>query len=148
MAGGDGEEQYEPGLLDTCVVISLPDITDPAHLPEDPKVCIVTIAELNLGPKIVEDDEPLRDARQKQLEATEEAFDPLPLDGSVAEAYGDVAAALMKRKSKRKARSLDALIAATAVANGMTLYTSNPKDFDGIDGLEICEVPEPTRLTG
>lgn len=138
----------EPGLLDTNVVISLPDITDPAILPEDPRVCIITIAELNVGPKVVEGDEPLRDARQKQLEAVEETFDPLPFDAETARAYGEVAASLRKRKEKRTARQLDALIAATAVANGMTLYTSNPKDFDGIDGLDVCEVPEPTRLTG
>jgi tRNA(fMet)-specific endonuclease VapC len=144
----DGDEQLEPGLLDTNVVISLPDITDPAILPEDPRVCVVTIAELNVGPKVVEGDEALRAARQKQLEATEEAFEPLPFDVEAARAYGDVAASLMKRKEKRTARQLDALIAATAVANGMTLYTSNPKDFDGIDGLDVCEVPEPTRLTG
>jgi predicted nucleic acid-binding protein len=117
-------------------------------LPEDPRVCIITIAELNVGPKVVEGDVPLRDARQKQLEAVEEAFDPLPFDAETARAYGDVAASLRKRKEKRTARQLDALIAATAVANGMTLYTSNPKDFDGIDGLDVCEVPEPTRLTG
>jgi len=145
---GEGDEELEPGLLDTNVVISLPDITDPALLPEDPRVCIITIAELNVGPKVVEDDEPLRGARQKQLEAVEEAFEPLPFDAEAARVYGDVAAALMKRKAKRAARQLDALIAATAVANNMTLYTSNPKDFDGIDGLDVCEVPEPTRLTG
>jgi tRNA(fMet)-specific endonuclease VapC len=142
----EGDVQLEPGLLDTNVVISLPDIIDPAMLPEDPHVCIVTIAELNVGPKVVEGDEPLRDARQKQLEAVEEAFEPLPFDAEVARAYGDVAASMMKRKEKRAARQLDALIAATAVANGMTLFTSNPKDFAGIDGLDVCEVPEPTRL--
>lgn len=144
----DNGDELEPGLLDTSVVISLPDITDPAILPEDPRVCIVTLAELSLGPKVVEDDEPLRDARQKQLEAVEATFEPLPFDAKAARAYGDVAASLMRRREKRKARQLDALIAATAVANGMTLYTSNPKDFDGIDGLDVCEVPEPTRLTG
>jgi tRNA(fMet)-specific endonuclease VapC len=140
-------EKDEPGILDTNVVISLPDITDPALLPEDPRISIVTLAELNVGPKVGAVAK-VREARAKQLQAVEDAFDPLPLDDAVARAFGDVAASLHKRKAKGKARSIDALIAATAVANGMTLYTSNPDDFAGIEGLSVFAVPEPTRLTG
>lgn len=35
------------------------------------------------------------------------------------------------------------MIAATAVANGLAVYTCNPTDFSGIDGLEVVAVPMP-----
>ncbi len=41
------------------------------------------------------------------------------------------------------ARAYDALIAATAIANALPLYTCNPDDFAGIDELEIVGVPHP-----
>jgi hypothetical protein len=44
---------------------------------------------------------------------------------------------------KTSARTYDALIAATALANGLPLYTANPGDFAGIDGLEVVEVTFP-----
>jgi hypothetical protein len=49
------------------------------------------------------------------------------------------------RRSGRKpaARALDALIAATAIANGLDLYTCNPKDYTGIDDLTLIAIPHP-----
>ena len=41
----------------------------------------------------------------------------------------------------------DALIAATAIANGLPLYTCNPEDFDGIPALDVRPVPHPARET-
>jgi hypothetical protein len=35
------------------------------------------------------------------------------------------------------------MIAAIAIANGIPLYTCNAKDFEGIDGLTVVEVPNP-----
>jgi hypothetical protein len=35
------------------------------------------------------------------------------------------------------------MIAAVAIANGLPLYTCNPKDFRDIDGLEIVPVALP-----
>jgi tRNA(fMet)-specific endonuclease VapC len=133
--------------LDTSVVISLPDVTDPALLPEDPQISAITLAELAVGPKVAQD-ENVRKARAAQLEAVEEAFDPLPFDVDAANAFGSVSASLRDGGAKTRARSIDALIAATALANGMPLYTCNPQDFQNIDDLEVFEVPEPTRLTG
>ena len=105
------------------------------------------MAELAAGPKVAQD-ETIRNARAAQLKAVEEAFEPLPFDQEAVCAFGSVSASLHRRGAKRKARSIDALIAATALANDMPLYTCNPSDFAGIEGLDVFEVPEPTRLTG
>jgi predicted nucleic acid-binding protein len=35
------------------------------------------------------------------------------------------------------------MIAATAVANDLPVYTCNPSDFDRVDGLEVVAVPIP-----
>ena len=35
------------------------------------------------------------------------------------------------------------MIAATALANGLPLFTCNPDDFGGIDDLEVVAVPLP-----
>ena len=39
------------------------------------------------------------------------------------------------------------MIAATALSNGLPVYTCNAADFVGIDGLEVVAipVPKPTR---
>lgn len=49
-------------------------------------------------------------------------------------------------RQERKIKLADAMIAATAIVNGLTLITRNAKDFDSIDGLSvitrlICNLP-------
>ena len=60
-----------------------------------------------------------------------------------ARAFGRVAASLRAAGRKPTARAYDALIAATALAENVPLYTCNPGDFDGIEGLEVRPVPHP-----
>lgn len=130
------------GLLDTSVVVALPGLTDPDVLPEQAVICAVTLAELSVGPLVVDD--PLeRSRRQAVLQQAERDFDPLPFDAACARAFGSVAASLRARGRKVRASGLDALIAATAVANGLPLYTCNPGDFEAIVGLEVVAVPSP-----
>jgi hypothetical protein len=104
----------------------------------------VTLAELSVGP-LVTDDQSEREARQAHLQQAEADFDPLPFDASAARAFGRVAASLRRSGRKSSARAYDAMIAAIAVANHLPVYTCNPADFRGIDGLEIVAVtvPEP-----
>lgn len=124
------------GLLDTCVVLLLSAIDDPEALPEVPLVSAVTLAELSVGPLVARDDAE-RAARQAVLQQVEADFDPLPFDDRAARAFGRVAASLRSAGRKVRARSYDAMIAAIAVAHGLPLYTANPADFEGVEGLEV-----------
>jgi tRNA(fMet)-specific endonuclease VapC len=130
------------GILDTSTVVLLPRLTDTATLPGEPLITAVTLAELSVGP-LVTDDQKEREARQAQLQQAETDFDPLPFDAGAARAFGRVAASLRRSGRKSSARAYDAMIAAVAVANDLPVYTCNPADFRGIDGLEIVAVPVP-----
>ena len=126
------------GLLDTSALILL-DRLSPAELPAEPVVSCITLAELSLGPLATEDPRE-RAIRQVRLQEAEAAFEPLPFDIAAARAYGSVAASLRRSGRKPAARAFDALIAATALANGLDLYTCNPRDFAGIEGLTVVHI--------
>jgi hypothetical protein len=130
------------GVLDTSTVIMLPQITNPACLPAEPLITAVTLAELSVGPLVATDDAE-RAARQAHVQQAEADFDPLPFDAAAARAFGRVAASLRKAGRKPAARAYDAMIAATAVANSLPVFTCNPADFTGIDGLTVVAVPVP-----
>ena len=122
------------GLLDTSVVIDL-DKLEWGDLPEQVAISAITMAELAAGPHAASDpDEQGR--RQDRLQRAEAAFDPLPFDVDAARAYGRIYAAVAGRGRKtRGARAVDLLIAATACAAGLPLYTRNGADFAALDGL-------------
>lgn len=130
------------GLLDTSTVILLPRLLDHTVLPEQPLISSITLAELSVGP-LVAVDETERDARMRHLQQAEADFEPLPFDEAAARAFGPVAASLRRAGRKTAARAYDAMIAAIAIANGLRLFTCNPDDFQGIDGLDVVAVPVP-----
>jgi tRNA(fMet)-specific endonuclease VapC len=134
--------QPAQGVLDTSTVIVLGSLQDAATLPAEPLITAVTLAELSVGP-LVADEERERVARQARLQQAEADFDPLPFDASAARAFGRVAASLRRSGRKSTARSYDAMIAATALANDLPVYTCNPADFTGIDDLQVVAVPVP-----
>jgi predicted nucleic acid-binding protein len=115
---------------------------DDTVLPVEPLITTVTLAELSLGPLVAKTDEE-RAARQAHVQQAEADFDAIPFDVPAARAFGRVAVALRKSGRAVKARAYDAMIAATALANGLPVYTCNPKDFSGIDGLTVVPVPVP-----
>ena len=117
-------------------------MVDATALPPEPLITAVTLAELSVGPLVAGDDAE-RAARQAHLQQAEADFDPLPFDAAAARAFGRVTASLRRSGRKASARSYDAMIAATALANELPLYTCNPSDFSGIDGLEVVAVPLP-----
>jgi len=116
------------------VVVDL-DEMDPSRLPVEVAVSAITMAELAAGPHATTDPD-VRGRRQDRLQRAEAAFDPLPFDGDAARAYGRIFAAVTAAGRKaRGARAVDLLIAATALAAGLPLYTRNADDFAGLGGL-------------
>lgn len=136
--------RHDRGILDTNTVILLGRLDDPTVLPNEPLITVITLAELTVGPLVAKSDDE-RAARQAHLQQAESDFDALPFDASAARAFGRVAASLRQSGRKTIARSYDAMIAATALAHALPVYTCNPHDFSGIDGLEVVAVPRPTR---
>jgi tRNA(fMet)-specific endonuclease VapC len=132
------------GMLDTSTVILLGRIDDPASLPDDAVVSAITLAELSVGPHVAAGADE-RAARQAHLQQAESDFETIAFDGDAARAFGTVAAALRASGRKATARAYDALIAASAIAQGLPLFTCNPNDFEGIPGLELRPVPHPDR---
>jgi len=102
----------------------------------------ITRDERTVGPLVATTDHECA-ARQAHLQQAESDFDPMPLDASVARAFGRVAASLRQSGRTTSARSSDAKIAAIALAHALPVYTCNPDVFTGIDGLEVVVVPVP-----
>ena len=129
--------RHSRGLIDTSVVIDL-EILDATLLPAEATIAAITLAELASGP-IAARDAHERGRRQVDLQYAEAAFTSLPFDARAARAYGRVYAAVVAAGRKpRGRRSIDLLIAATALANQLPLYTRNPDDFKDLE--EIIEV--------
>ncbi|MBF6605918.1 MAG: type II toxin-antitoxin system VapC family toxin [Chloroflexi bacterium] len=137
------------GLLDSSVVIVLTRLRDPGGLPDAPVISAITLAELSVGPLVATTDTE-RAARLAHLQQAEADFEPLPFDADAARAFGQVAASLRRAGRKTSVRAHDAMIAAIAIANDLPLYTCNPDDFIGIEGLDVVTValPDERRSTG
>jgi predicted nucleic acid-binding protein len=133
------------GVLDTGTVIMLPKLRDAAALPAEPLITAITLAELSVGPLVASSDEE-RAARQAHVQQAESDFEALPFDAAAGRAFGRVAAALRRAGRKTRARAYDAMIAATALAHSLPVYTCNPDDFSGIDGLEVVAVSVPDSM--
>ena len=129
------------GLLDTSTLL-LAGRLEPDQLPDQARISAITLAELSVGPLVTDD--PAEQARRTaHVQQAEADFDPIPFDAEAARAFGQVAASLRRSGRTTTARAMDALIAATAIANGFPLYTTNPEDFAGIEGLVLRPVPHP-----
>jgi predicted nucleic acid-binding protein len=131
------EPRHPRGLIDTSVAIDLPGESD---LPLEVAVSAITLAELAAGPHATA--EPAeRAARQDRLQRIEATFEALPFDGASARAYGRIYAAIAAGGRKARGRRVvDLLIAATAAAETLPLYTRNPDDFKGLQGV-VMVVP-------
>jgi predicted nucleic acid-binding protein len=133
-------DRHERGLLDTSVVIDLDELAG-SQLPAQSAISAITLAELSAGPHAAGSplDRADRQARLQRIEATVAA---LPFDDEAARAYGTLtAAAIAAGRKARGSRAVDLLIAATAVSNGLPLYTRNGDDFRGLeDVLEVVVV--------
>jgi predicted nucleic acid-binding protein len=122
------------GLLDTSVVIDL-ELLDAEDLPATGAVSTLTLAELAAGPHAA-GDATERARRQDRLQRAETAFEPVPFDANAARAFGRVYEAVLAQGRKpRGARTVDLMIAATALAESLPVYTRNPDDFADLAGL-------------
>jgi predicted nucleic acid-binding protein len=128
------EPAHARGILDTSVVIDLGTL-DLALLPMEAAVSALTVAELTAGPHATTDPDE-RARRQDRLQRVEAAFDPLPFDLAAARAYGRVLAAVTAHgRGVRGRRAVDLMVAATALAAGLPLYTRDAADLQGLEGL-------------
>lgn len=122
------------GVVDTSVLIDLATL-DPDVLPEELAVSAISVAELAAGPHATQDVAE-RARRQERLQLVEATFDPLPFDAAAARSYGRIFATVEAGGRKaRGRRAVDLLIAATAAAVNLPLYTRNPHDFAGLEDI-------------
>ncbi|MEX1178234.1 MAG: PIN domain-containing protein [Nitriliruptor sp.] len=117
------------GLLDTSVVI----VRQVTELPDEAAISAATLAELHFGLLLAGSDAARR-LRLRRLTEVEARFDPLPIDASVARSYGMLAHVTVLAGRRPRRRALDLLIAATAHANDLPLYTRDRGDLAALDG--------------
>ncbi len=126
------------GLLDTNILI-LRHRIDPNDLPEEMAISAITLAELSAGVHLVEGDRAEavdeRARRSGVLQRTESEFDPIPFEAEAARAFGRISAAVVALGRTPRRRIADLMIASTAAAARLPLYTTNPDDFAGLDGI-------------
>jgi predicted nucleic acid-binding protein len=135
------------GLLDTNIIIDLPFIAAD-DLPDLLLISAITLGELSAAPHHAKDlsEQARRIALLQQIEAT---FEAMPFDSAAARAYGRVWAGVIQVGRHSRRRVADLMIAAVALSNGLTLYTSNPDDFVGLEGLlEVRPVTPKEPLAG
>ena len=80
-------------MLDTSTVILLGRLANPAGLPDESVVSVITLAELSVGPHVARTARE-RVARQAHLQQAEADFETIPFDAAAARAFGRVAASL------------------------------------------------------
>ncbi|HKI43182.1 MAG: type II toxin-antitoxin system VapC family toxin [Mycobacterium sp.] len=122
------------GLLDTSVVVDWHDPAVMAALPDEMAISAITVAELASGPHLAGNAVEAA-KRQARLQEVESVLEPIPFDAAAARSYGLVVAAVAREGRTPRSRVADLLIAATAHASGLDLYTRNGDDFTGLEGL-------------
>ncbi|WP_246117408.1 type II toxin-antitoxin system VapC family toxin [Cellulomonas composti] len=134
--------------MDTNILILRRRITA-EHLPDELTISAVTLAELSAGVHMVSGDDAAaraeRAARTALLQQVEHEFDPVPFGAQAARVFGRMSAAVLASGRTPRRRATDLMIAASAAVESLPLYTTNPGDFVGLDGLvTVVAVPYPT----
>lgn len=126
------------GILDTSMFIAgeaeRPVALD--RIPDEAAVSVVTLAELELGVHLAEDEE-IRARRLATLRALQATYVALPIDEHVAAAFAVLVAA--SRRAGRRPKVQDTWIAAAARAHAAAICTQD-HDFDGIPGVDVIRV--------
>lgn len=115
------------GLLDTSVFIAREQERSLGELPDELAVSVVTLGELELGVLAAED----REARARRADtlALARGADPVPIGEATMTAFAHLVHDC--RASGVRPKVLDALIAATAVEQGLPVITQDD-DFTAI----------------
>lgn len=123
-------------ILDTSVLLG----PAPGAIEGEIAISSASLAELHFGVLVARSDA-TRATRLRRLAIIEQSFQALPVDATVARECGRLAAAVVAAGRQPRARVTDLLIAATAATNDARLYTRNPSDLVGLEGvLEIVSV--------
>jgi predicted nucleic acid-binding protein len=113
-------------LADTSVFVAAEQRRALSRPPDgDARISVATLTELMVGVRRAADG-PLRTLRQATL-ARARTFVALPYDEAVAERLADLLSAA--RAASRPAGAMDAIIAATALAHNLSVWTQD-SDFD------------------
>jgi predicted nucleic acid-binding protein len=113
-------------LADTSVFIAAEQRRPIGEPPAgDARISVATLTELIVGVRRAADG-PLRVLREATLTRAR-SFVALPYDEPVAEQLGELLATA--RSVRRRAGAMDAIIAATALAHGLSVWTQDD-DFD------------------
>jgi tRNA(fMet)-specific endonuclease VapC len=101
------------------------------HSPSELCISVVTLAELRFGAD-------KRGSRKlhRLIDAFSDSIAPLPFDARAAAQFGRLAAALAAKGTPID--GFDAMIAAHAISQKLTLVTNNAKHFARVPGLR-CE---------
>jgi tRNA(fMet)-specific endonuclease VapC len=101
------------------------------HVPSQVCISAVTAAELRFGAE-------RRDSKKlrRLIETFTSTVSVMPFDDECAAAFGKVASRLVEKG--RPIGNYDALIAAHAMALGVTLVTNNEKHFGQVEGLKVA----------
>jgi predicted nucleic acid-binding protein len=124
-------------LFDTSVAIQLRD-GDRAFrsvletVDETPSISAITRVELEGG---VYANPALAEKRRKAIDALLREFIVLDLTDEMAGIYGTI----VERVGFSRRKITDRMIAATALAQSLTLVTLNGRDFRDVPGLELVE---------
>ncbi|MDQ3719817.1 MAG: PIN domain-containing protein [Actinomycetota bacterium] len=123
-------------LLDTSILVGA---DDPGRLRG--AISAASLAELYFGALAAGDPEE-RAHRTQRLGVIESAFDPFPLDETVAREWGRLAAAVAARGGQPRRRTMDLAIAATANVQGVPLLTVDTADLAIVGDLVSLRIPE------
>lgn len=123
------------GILDTSVLVAREQGRQLGNLPDEGRISVITVAELRIGVLVAVS--PTARAQRMRTLTEVEALDALPVDDGVAREFAQIVAEARQRGERPKI--LDSLIAATARAFDVPVYTQD-SDFDEIPGVEVRRV--------
>ena len=122
-------------LLDTNVLIDLVEggrdfATAHSRFDEGGFLSVISTVELHAGAVV---DGRVDPEMKRRIAEIVESFVELPFTSAEAEAYARTIAVI----GFARRVIIDRMIAVTALTNGLTLVTANPRDFRAIPGLRV-----------